>query len=116
MRLVVPLGPLEIDAVNSPGIAQHGIRPEHQPIDDAEHRGVGADAQRQRRDHPERKSWRATDTPERITNVLLQWSSQGMDQRSRASSMASVVLPSRRWGNRVCGVCQSRSQRGDDET
>src|SRR4029453_672777 len=63
---------LEVHAVHAPGITQVRVRPQHQSVDDAEHRGVRADAETERDDRAEREPWGTSKSADGVADVLLQ--------------------------------------------
>ena len=52
------------------GIVHQGRRPEEEPVDDREHRGVGTNAERQRQYHGDGESRPIAQAAERIADVL----------------------------------------------
>jgi len=53
-------------------VLQVRVRSEHQPIDDAEHRGVGADSKRQRDDHRHREPRRLPQPAQGVLEILAE--------------------------------------------
>jgi hypothetical protein len=63
-------GEPQIDAMDRGRVLEVRIRSEHQPVHDAEHRGVGPDPERQRDDHRRREPGRLPHPPQRVPEIL----------------------------------------------
>jgi hypothetical protein len=65
------IGRLEIDAMDASRIAEIRIRPEHQLVDDVEHRCVRANTETERDYDRGREAWIATETAQCVARILL---------------------------------------------
>src|SRR5262249_15214789 len=82
------LGARQIDAIDGRRVAQKGRGPEHHPIDDAEHRGIGADSETERDHHRAGEPWPRSKGADRVTSVL----DQHLDERHAARRAALLLV------------------------
>ena len=59
-----------VDAMDHVGIDEAGRRPEEHPVENAEQRRVGANAESDRRDHTSAEPWRMTQRAKRVSKLL----------------------------------------------
>src|SRR6185437_8315109 len=62
--------PAHVDAMHACGIVQVRGRPEHEPVDDAEHCGVRAEPEREREHDAKREARFRTQDAERVSDIL----------------------------------------------
>ena len=82
----------QVDALHVGRIAEVAIRAEHQLVDDAEHRRVGADAQAEREDDRRGESRGPAETAQRIARILQQLvTKRGRESRAWARGESEEV-------------------------
>ena len=82
---------LEVDAIDCARVAQIRKRPQHEPIDHAEHRGVGADAEPERQNDGDREPRRSTEPPECVPKVLMQRPGEPVTHLGRVAVLVDEI-------------------------